>query len=547
MYYRAIAGIMRSYLFFYAAVLLIPLTLAAYYQFFSSPYLHPQPHSTWAFAATSALCCLLGLLCHWLARGERGGFYRREAIAVVVLIWFTAPAVGALPFTFSGTLQRFDQAYFEMAAGFATTGATMIEGKQYDSAGKEVPIIKKYEGMRETTYIFYGTVAPVVDPLSGKQLVGLEAVSRALLFWRSFSQWLGGMGIIVLFVALLPALGIGSKVMFQTEASGSVKEVLAPRIKEAALHLWTIYGGLTLLAIAALMLTNANIGLFDAVTTALSTISTGGFSIHNDSIAFYHDANTEWMILAFSFLGSLNFAVYHHLLKGKIYRLFDPELIFYIITLVVLGSFVSWQLIGAEKVSLANEPQGVFGTLDAIRTGFFQQISVQSSSGYYTTNYDAWPAIVQVVMLVSMYLGGMAGSTTGGMKMIRVYMLFQIVKSKIESVFQPHTVRVIKVGNREVDHEVAMSVLCFFLFVIVTSLIGTFLYVWDGIDHETAFGLTASMITNTGLGFRAAGPANTMAFLSPAASLLSSFIMILGRLEFYAVLVLLVPAFWKRR
>ncbi len=549
MSYREILRIISSYLYLYAAILCLPLLLAIYYQFRIEAMTHPQPHATTAFVYTICICLGFG----WLL-GKRKGktsaiiYRQRESLAAVVIIWFLTPAIGALPFLFSGTLERFDQAYFEAVSGFTTTGATVLESKKYDlQTGQEISIQHTYHNTQTFTYTFYGTVKPIKDPVTGEHLKGLEAVSRAILFWRSLMQWIGGMGIIVLFVAFLPELGVQGKILFQTETPGPLKEGFKPRIKETALQLWLIYLVLTLAEIILLFIVNPLISLFDAITIAFSTVSTGGFSVHNENIGYYQHTSIEWVILTFMILGSLNFSLYYYLLKGKFYRLFEPELMSFFLTLAILGSFVVWQLGGIPQLSLTGKNLGDYTYAQALRIGLFQLVSAQTSTGFFVDPYDTWPYPIQVVLLVAMYLGGMSGSSAGGIKMIRLLILFQIAKIKIESIFSPRTVKITRIGNRDIDHSTALSVLCFFLIIITLSVISTFCYVLDKIDPETALGLTACMVNNTGIAFKAAGSANTMAFLSPFSTYLSSFLMILGRLEFYAILALLFPAFWEKR
>lgn len=548
MAYREILRILSSYFYFFAALLCLPLLLAAYYQFRIELNTHPQQHATAAFAYTFFICFILAWLCAKGAGKTLSVVYRqREALFSVVLIWFLTPVIGALPFIFTGTLERFDQAYFEATSGFTTTGATVLEAKRYDSTGKEISIKKTYPGTQPVTYEFYGTVKPVKDASTGKTLEGIEAVGRALLFWRSLTQWIGGMGIIVLFVAFLPELGVKGKFLFQTETPGPLKEGFKPRIKETALQLWKIYLGLTLLEILLLLIVNPNMLVFDAVTLSLSTLSTGGFSIHNENVGYYQHSATEWIILIFMILGSINFALYYSLLLGKLYRIFDSQLICFLTILVLLGCFVSWHIWGISNISTTGDNLGIYSGGKALRIGLFQLISAQTSTGFFISDYDTWPLVVQAVIFISMFLGGMSGSTAGGLKIIRLQIITQVVKAKIESIFRPKTVSITRIGDKEIDSSTAMSVLCFFVITIVLSVIATFLYILDNIDFETASGLTACMVNNTGLGFRAGGAASTMAFLTPASSYLSSFLMILGRLEFYAVLALLFPSFWKDR
>ncbi len=531
MHYRSISRIIGLYLYAFTAALLVPLLLAIYYQFFADG--HSQPHSTDAFFMAILFSLALAFFFHMMGWKSPQRLYRREGIAIVVSIWLLTPAISALPFWLSGTLKNPVGAYFEAVSGLTTAGSTVMQAKEYVS-GKEVPISKKVFGALETTYTFYGTIEPVRDPTTGKILhTGIEAVGKALLFWRSFLQWLGGGGIVVLFVAVLPALGVGGKILFHTEMAGPIKESLTPRIKETAFHLWGCYLGFTILQIFLLVLTNSKMGWFDSFTITFSSISTGGFSVRNESIASYHNPATELIVMLFMILGSLNFSLYYYILRGKFYRLYEPEFLLFLTILIVASLFATWQLLGGMSL------------FEALRYGSFQIVSSLTTTGFTTANYDKWPYVVQVLMLILMFVGGMSGSTAGGIKTMRHLMLFKIGRHKVESLFQPNSVRAIKIGNREVDVGVAQMVLCFFLIVVAVSVVGIFLYVLDGIDPETALGLVSSMVNGSGLSFRAAGPIDSCAFLSDFGLLLSSLLMILGRLEYFAVIALLIPAFWK--
>ncbi|MCB1149845.1 MAG: TrkH family potassium uptake protein, partial [Chlamydiia bacterium] len=366
-----------------------------------------------------------------------------------------------------------------------------------------------------------------------------------ILFWRSFLQWLGGLGIVVLFVAILPVLGVGGKMLFHSEMPGPIKESLTPRIKETALALWKIYLGLSAVQVMLLMVTNTELDLFNAVCITLSTISTGGFTVVNGSIGAYNSSATEWVVLIFMLLGSINFSLFYFLFKGKLYRLKDIELIVYLILITVSSIYVASSLVG-EPDFLTNGERGPLLTVnDAIRQGFFQVISAQTSSGFAIANYDKWPYALQSLMLILIYIGGMAGSTAGGMKMIRHIMIFRIAQDKIELMFRPETVRSFRIGNVKVDTSAAITVLVFFVTVISMAVLGTFLLTLDGMDPETALTVITSTINNSGMGFREAGPTDSFAFLSNFGLILTSLWMIMGRLEFFTILVILVPAFWK--
>lgn len=550
MLYKDIFKILGIYLSGFALIMVIPLALAYYYQFIADPSLHPQPHSTLYFLETVLLCLTLGGICYGIGRHSGGVLFKRECLILVVVIWFLTPAIAALPFLLSGTLTRPWQAYFEMASGLTTTGSTVLHAKQYNSAtGEEIPITITVGEERKTHYSFYGTVTPVRDPLTKAVLYeGIEAVSKALLFWRSFMEWLGGGGIIVLFVALLSSLAVSGKTMFQLEVAGPVKDAFTPRVKEGALQLWLIYLGLTIMQTILLLVTNNKMEWLDSLTISLSSLATGGFSIRNANIGYYQNAYTDWIVMFFMILGSINFTLYYFVLRGKFYRLYESEFLCYLGLLFAASCLGAWYLVGAEKELLTQESSsGVFSVEEAIRYGFFQVISAHTTTGFFTANYDAWPYLVQALMIIVMFIGGMSGSTAGGIKVMRHLILFRIVLHKLESMFNPSKIRPLKVGSQFIDGAIASTTLVFFLILILVSVLGIFLYIADNIDPETSFGLIACMVSNSGLSFNVAGPKDSCAFLSDFSLILSSVLMILGRLEFFAVLALLVPAFWKQK
>lgn len=549
MLYRDISKVLGLYLIGFSATFLLPLLIAAYYQFIADPALHPHPHTTVYFFQSIIYSTLLGGIFYWLGRKAQGNLYRREALAIVVIIWILTPLVSALPFTLSGTLKNPVHAFFETVSGLTTTGATILQAKEFDEkTGQEIPIEKDVRGSLNVHYSFYGNIDPVRDKTTGKILYeGVEALGKGLLFWRSFLHFLGGGGIVLLFIAILPALGLGGKMLLQAEMSGSpVKGALAPRIKESAYLLWKIYIGLTILQVILLMITNSHMALFDALTVSFATLSTGGFTIHNESIGFYQNAYTDWVIVLFMILGSINFSLYFYVLRGKFYKLYEPEFILFVLLLLVSCALCVWWLVGTEKRFYGSTP-GVFSLGEAIRYGSFQMVSMNTTTGFAIADYDYWPYPIQVMMLLIMYLGGMSGSTAGGIKILRSYMLSRIGIHTVESVFRPETVRQLRIADKEIHSGAARLVLVFFLTLVTISVISTFVYVISGIDPETALGLVAAMVTNTGIGFRIAGPYDSMAFLSDGGLLLATFIMILGRLEFFAVLAVLVPAFWKTK
>ena len=522
-----------------------PFLLAGYYQYIVPPEEHLQPHSTFAFLI-SGLCCLgFGVFFYFLGRKAEGVMYRRESLLIVVLIWLFMPFFGAIPFVLSDTISNPFQAYFEATSGYTTTGGSVMYPKKYDESGKEVTYTKTIRGTQDTVYVFYGTVTPVIDK-SGKTLfVGIEAAGRAILFWRSFIQWLGGGGIVVLFVAVLPALGVGGKQLFYQEVSGPVKESITPRIKETASNLWLIYLAISILEVIFLMFTNDKMPFFDALTITFATVSTGGFSIKNQSIGAYNNAATDWVIIVFMILGGINFTLYYHFFMGKLFKFYDKELFLFLALLTIGSLMCAAEISGHEKVLMDGNAYGTYNVEDAIRYSAFQVVSSQTSTGFASANFDLWPYTSQVLILMAMFFGGMAGSTSGGIKTIRLYILFRVTQFKVESLFRPESVRRFRIGNNEIEWEAVIKVLCYFLIVVSISALSTYILVLDGLDPESALATVASCINNVGFGFRIVGPTESFAPLSNFSISIASFLMILGRLEFLAILAILVPAFWR--
>jgi len=548
MLYREIFRFIGRYLTYFTLILLLPLAVAVFYEFFQDPTNHPQLHSSFAFGATMAVSLALASTFLFFGKSATGNFHRRESIFMVALIWIITAGISSLPFLFSGTLQNPVDAFFEAMSGLTTTGSTIFHPKAFDpETGKELLLSIQSRTDAKTVYSFFGTIQPVIDPATGNVIAtGVEAVGKALLFWRSFLQWLGGMGIVVLFITILPALSMGGRFLFEAEMPGPNKDAMTPRIKETASLLWKIYLGLTAAQIILLILTNPSLPFFDALTLTFSTISTGGFSIHNDGLTSYHSISLEWIVVIFMVLGSINFSLYFHCLRGKIYRIYEPEFFTFLFSLLFSSLLMTWVLWESPKI-LFKAGEGIFTLTEALRYGTFQAISSQTSTGFAIANYDLWPSACQVLMLILLFVGGMSGSTAGGIKIARHCILFRVITHKIESIFRPHAVRCLKIGNREISDRTAITVLVFFAILITFAVIGTFLLVINGVDPQTAMGLIASMINNAGVSFNGAGPTESCAFLSNFSKVVSIIWMMFGRLEFFVLLVLLVPAFWREK
>jgi trk system potassium uptake protein TrkH len=423
-------------------------------------------------------------------------------------------------------------------SGLTTTGVTIIYPKIYNQEGEEIPTLVRHPLDPSMVYSFYGTVPPLKDPVTGHVIKqGIEALGKPLLFWRTFMEWLGGMGIVVLFIAVLPALAMGGKFMFESEVPGLSKEGVTPRIKETASLLWKIYLCLTLLQAALLMWFSPKISFFEAMTLAFSTVSTGGFAASNQGLQGL-GSSTHWIIAIFMFKFTLNF----HCIKGKFYRLYDPEFFLYLSILLSGALLMAANLWNTPHFGSLNR----FSLMEALQHGFFMAISSQTSTGFDLTSYDLWPFSCQLLMVLLMFIGGMSGSTTGGIKVIRFFITLKAIKHKIETLFRPEVVRVMRVGPKEITPRVILTVLTFFCIVFLFVGLGTYLLVLDQQDPLTSLGIISCMINNTGLNLGGLGITGSYAFLSVFSKIICIVWMLLGRLEYLSILVLFVPAFWRR-
>lgn len=438
----------------------------------------------------SGASALLGLVFRRL--GEEGGdLYRRDGVLVVVGAWLLASVAGAIPYYVSGAIPDVVDAMFESASGFTTTGASI--------------------------------------------LTNVEAMPRALLFWRSMTQWLGGIGIVVLFVALLAELGPGARFLFKLEVPGPKAEVMHAHVQETAFALFRIYAVLSLAQILLMALFGAS--LFDAITHTFSTVSTGGFSPYNDSVGHLGAAH-QAIVLFFMLCSGINFALYYAFLQRRNYEAFrDLELRVYI------GLAVSASAIVAIDVYYAGLSEGFLPT---ILDGAFQVVSVLTTTGFATTDFGSWPGMAQAILIALMFIGGCAGSTAGGVKIIRLLIGFRVAMREVRLTFSPNSVVAIAVGDQIVPEESARGVVALLLLWILGWGAGALLLSVGDTDILTAATASLATVSNIGPGLAAVGPAHNFAFFADWQKLLMVMLMWLGRLEFFAVVALLMPQFWRR-
>jgi trk system potassium uptake protein TrkH len=432
----------------------------------------------------------------------------REALAVVGLSWLIATAVGALPYVLTDVLHTYTDAFFETMSGFTTTGATVM--------------------------------------------TNIEGTPRGLLLWRGMTQWLGGMGIIVLSLAILPFLGIGGLELYRIEATGPTPEKLTPRMQQTALFLWGIYVLLTAMETVFLML--GNMSFFDALTHSFATISTGGFSPRNASIAHYRSPYVEWVVTIFMFLGGVNFALHYLFLTGfsqgnqrnkgsqgnwhKIWQ--DDEFRFYLYFVAAVTALVTAALVlGGLHANLGN----------AVRAAAFQVASLVTTTGFFSENYVLWPSFAQCLILLLLFVGGCAGSTAGGLKMVRVLVLARTVRAEIGNLLHPRAVLHTKVNEKVVSQVSLNSITAFFvlyMWILCTACLAATAFGNDRLDILTAFSGVLTSLSNAGPGLGALGPVENYAWLPAGVKWIFSFCMLAGRLELSAALLLFFPVTWKR-
>ena len=450
-----------------------------------------------------------------VGRGGGGQLGRREALLLVALSWFVGAGLAALPFRLWAAFHTIGDGqdaafgslvncYFEAMSGLTTTGATV--------------------------------------------LADIPTIPHALLFWRAFTHWLGGLGIVVLFVAVLPLLGVGGKRLFKVEATGPTTEGVTPRIQETARLLWFIYLGLTALEIALLMLVDDTLTWFEAITHTFATLATGGFSTMNSSAGGF-GPGVQWVLILFMLLAGVNFGIYHQIISGKWKpALRNTELRAYLLILLVAAVFVAWNIHGTwydDTTGASTEHTG----LGAVRDAVFQVVSIQTTTGFCTANFDQWNFFAKAILIVLMFIGGCGGSTGGGIKVIRIVVAVKVMLAELERAFRPNVVRPVRIGSAMVDDQQRLGILAYILGIIFLFVIGTLLLMGtesaSEIDSITAMTAAVATLNNIGPGLARVGAVENYAWFSDAGKLVMCVLMAVGRLEVFAILVIFVPRFWR--
>ncbi len=462
--------------------MLFPLAFSLYY----------DDGSAWPLIQSMMITTGAGLVCFLTFRRFNQPYMsHRTAMAIVTIGWIAATVIGALPFFLSETFASFTDCIFESISGFSTTGSSV--------------------------------------------LTDIERVSKGILMWRSLTHWLGGMGIIVLSLAILPFLGLGGMQLYKAEAPGPTPDKLTPRIRDTASALWRVYLLFTFVMILLLMCGGMN--LFDAICHTFGTLATGGFSTKNLSITFYHSAYIDAVITIFMLLAGINFSLHYQMLSGKPrFALRDPELRFFLSVVAVLILLTTFAMYQTTYHSLSQ----------AFRYAAFQVSSIITTTGYATADFENWPVFPQCMLLFCMFLGPSAGSTGGGMKCMRIMLLLKHSYLELFRMIHPHAVTQLKFGKRLVSDDIIRGIWGFFIIYLGLFILSSLVLTALGIDMVTSFSAVAACIGNIGPGLGSVGPRENFAHLPLLAKWVLSFCMLLGRLEIYTVIILFVPEFWRK-
>jgi trk system potassium uptake protein len=489
--FGVVLGVLGSLTFFLGFVIMIPAIISMVY----------GDGIWWAFILTGVGSSIVGGLA-WRTFKPEDEVHTREAFLIVALTWLVVSLVGAFPFWISGVLETYTDAVFETMSGFSTTGATIFGGARPDG---------------------------IVNPL-------LVDIPESLLFWRSLTHWLGGMGIIVLTIAILPLLGIGGMQLYQAETPGPTADKLTPRVQQTAKLLWLVYAGFTLVLFFLLWI-HPSVDWFDALNHAFSTMATGGFSTYDNSIIAFNSVYVEVVITIFMFLAGVSFALHFRLFRGEVSRFFnDREFRFYSLIVGSAILFVTAELMIRDTYTMG----------ESLRYASFQVVSIITTTGFASNDYELWPYFAQFTLLLLFFAGGCAGSTAGGMKMIRWLILVKNNIREVRQIIHPKAILPIRVGNKVIDPNVQRTVLSFFVFYIVIFLLGAFALALTGEDLVSALSASISSLGNIGPSFGQHGPSENYAITNDIGKWVMVVLMMVGRLELFTVIVLFSRSFWKQ-
>lgn len=455
------------------------------------PFSFNYPDGNWeAFVYSSAITITIGVLL-WMVRFRKDNtITKREGYLIVAMGWFSMVGFGSLPYLISGAIPGVTNAIFETASGVTTTGASI--------------------------------------------LTDIESIPADILFWRSLTQWIGGLGIIVLTVAIFPLLGFGGIELFSAESPGPTSDKIHPRIQETAKRLWFIYLGLTLLLMGILWALGMD--FFNAINHALTTMSTGGFSPQNESIAAFDVPGIQYVIILFMFLAGTNFSVLYLAFTAQFKKVTENDEFKYFFLFTLFFALLITGLV-ILNTDLSGEK--------AFRDSLFQVVSLMTTTGYVSANYLEWGSTVLVLVVMLLFVGGSAGSTAGGIKIIRHLVFMKNSFLEFKRILHPRAIVPLRLNGQVVRPQILTHILVFLLIYLIMFILGTFVLTLFGLDFETSLGAVATSIGNVGPGIGKVGPVDNFAWLPDGVKWILSFLMLLGRLELFTILVLFTPFFWR--
>lgn len=449
-----------------------------------------QESDSLAFLYSGLITFAVGGFSYLSSKGVKKDMGKREGYIIVSLVWVVFSIFGCLPYLFSGAIPSVTDAFFETMSGFTTTGSSILNN--------------------------------------------IEELPHGILFWRSLTQWMGGMGIIVMFLAILPTLGIGGRELFIAEVPGPAPDKLTPRIKETARNLWGLYASFT--AVECILLMLGGMTFFDAINHSLTTMATGGYSTKQASVGYFDSAYLQYVIIAFMFIAGTNFTLSYAVVTGRINKVFkDEEFRFYSYVVLFSTAVITAGIILTSQM----------GFEQAFRDALFTVVSIITTTGYATADYLLWIPFLGMLIFVLMFVGGSAGSTGGGVKVVRILLLFKNSFYELKRLIHPNAVIPIRYNRHVVDQRTVTNILAFFVFYIIIFMFSTVMMSFWSADIFSALSSVATTLGNIGPGFSEIGPMENFSKLPDFAKWFLSFLMLLGRLELFTVLVLFSPSFWK--
>ena len=459
---------------------------------------------TFEMTVSAFVVMILGGFMMLISRNHEPQIHKREGYLIVTLGWVMMTLTGMIPYVLTNTIEDLPSVFFETMSGYTATGSTI--------------------------------------------LTDIESLPAGILFWRSMTHWIGGMGIIVLAIAILPLLGIGGMQLFTAEAPGPNSDKLHPRITDTAKRLWLIY--VTLTIVETLLLYLAGMSIFDALNHAMSTMASGGFSTKNISLAHWnHLPWVHYIIMVFMFLAGSNFVLSYFAFTGKIKKVFQDDEFLTFAKFIFFFSMIVFAIL-ISQVDLTNgsfdHPQVWGKTESSLRHSFFQVLAIVTTTGFVTADYTAWSPFMTIFFFGLMFLGGSAGSTSGGIKVVRHLLMIKSGFLEFKRALHPNAIIQSRYNGKVVSKEIIGNILGFFILYMISFIIGSLVFGFMGLDFENAVGVAASSLGNVGPAIGDFGPASNYSQLPALGKYWSSFLMLMGRLELFTVLILFTPFFWMK-